>query len=152
MLHRFLRDERGGVGMLFAGVVLLWFLYLAMGYGLYVSQAISARAKLLEATLAAAKAGAAEVDAELAQRRGETRLDRRRVEEAAREIFAANNPDPDGRKNFVKEWQLVDVRVAPREDAVEVASRAKFALRTLFGPRDQVVHAACRAKARGFRG
>ncbi|SHJ43681.1 hypothetical protein [Desulfofundulus thermosubterraneus] len=135
--------DRRGVGVLFMGAVMLLFIYMLLGYSLYVSQLLLARGALLKATLAAAKAGAYQVDVNVAQHGGKN-MDRRAVERAAEEAFAGNLPPVLQRRAGIK-----NVTVNPR--LVKVRAKCSVDIMTPLGPRRDSFETECRAVPRSIR-
>ncbi len=135
--------DRRGVGVLFMGAALLLFIYMLLGYSLYVSQLLLVRGALLKATLAAAKAGAYQVDVDVAQYGGKN-MDRRAVERAAEEAFAGNLPPVLQRRAGIK-----NVFVSSR--LVRVRAGCSVDIMTPLGPRRDFFETECRAVPRSLR-
>ncbi len=135
--------DRRGVGMLFMGAALLLFIYMLLGYSLYVSQLLLMRGALLKATLTAAKAGAYQVDVDAAQR-GRISMDRRAVEQAAEKAFADSLPPVLQRRAEIK-----SVTVSSR--LVRVRAGCSVDIMTPLGPRRDFFETECRAVPRSVR-
>lgn len=148
---RLLADQRGGVGILVAGMLMIAAVSFLLSYNLFVSQSLFARSALLKATLAAAKAGAHQIDVSQAESGGQSFINQAALEQKVRATFDANLPPvflPGSPHNGYA--RVLEVRIDNR--GVAVRAECGLTISTSLGPKPSRFETTCVAVPRSLRG